>query len=448
MKKDNSTRIFIVEDDPIYSKMLSYSASMNPDHEVHLFTTGKDCISKLHMKPDVVTLDYSLPDMNGVEVFRRIKSFDPEIAVIILSGQTDVSVAVQLLKEGAYDYITKDNETRERLINTIHHISKNQNLEKQVNTLKEELEKTYDFNKVIVGNSNSIKKIFALIDKATKTEITVSITGETGTGKEVVAKAIHYNSSRKKGNFVAVNVSAIPKDLIESELFGYEKGAFTGANTRKIGKFEQADKGTLFLDEIGEMPPDMQAKLLRVLQERELTRVGGNDIVTINTRVIVATHRDLLEEVQNGNFREDLYYRLLGLPIALPPLRDRGDDILILAKHFADDFCKQNKLDKITISQEAKQKLNRYHYPGNIRELKAIMELSVVMCNDQIINPDDINFGRSVKMADLLSEEITLKEYEQKIIKYYLDKYDNNVLDVAKKLDIGKSTIYRMLKEN
>jgi len=231
----------------------------------------------------------------------------------------------------------------------------------------------FSFEKNIIGTSKPMQKIAQLLEKAVSTNITVSVSGETGTGKEVIAKSIHFNSPRNKEAFVAVNMSAIPKELLESELFGYEKGAFTGANTRKKGQFELAHKGTLFLDEIGEMDINMQAKVLRVLQEREVTRVGGEKPIKIDIRIIVATHRDLTEEVSNGNFREDLYYRLLGLPIHLPPLRDRGNDILLLAKYFLDAFTKQNGMEVVELSKKAKARLLAYSFPGNVRELKAII---------------------------------------------------------------------------
>jgi transcriptional regulator with PAS, ATPase and Fis domain len=247
---------------------------------------------------------------------------------------------------------------------------------------------------------------------------------------------------------VPVNVTAIPSELIESEMFGYEKGAFTGANTRKIGKFELANKGTIFLDEIGEMDINMQAKLLRVLQEKELTRIGGNKAIKFDARVIVATNKNLAKEVEKGNFREDLYYRLLGLPIEIPPLRFRGNDILILAKFFVDEFCKENKMNMLQISSKAQEKLMKYPFPGNVRELKAVMELACVLTNTDIIEEDHISFNSTNAKSDFLLEEDTLQGYVQKIVKYYLQKYNNNVMVVAKKLDIGKSTIYRMLKNN
>lgn len=439
-------KIFIVEDDEWYAELLGYHLSLNPDYEIQKFSTAKEFLNQLHKKPAVVTLDYSLPDMNGSDLMKRIKIQYPDVPIVIISGQEDVATAVNLLREGAYDYIVKDDEAKNRIWNTIKNIRENINLKDEISQLKEEIEKKYEFHNVIKGNSPAIKKIFDLIEKACKTNITVSITGETGTGKELVAKAIHYNSDRRKSNFIAVNVAAIPKELIESELFGHEKGAFTGANTRRIGKFEEAHKGTIFLDEIGEMDLNLQAKLLRVLQEREVTRIGANQNVKIDVRVLVATHKDLTEEVRKKTFREDLYYRLLGLPIKVPPLRERGNDILLLAKHFIDEFCRENKLKKINLSPEAQKKIMSYPFPGNVRELKAVIELGAVMANDDLITEDNINFTSVASISDLMMEETTLQEYTNKIIRYFLDKYDDNVLLVAEKLDIGKSTIYRMLK--
>jgi transcriptional regulator with PAS, ATPase and Fis domain len=241
-------------------------------------------------------------------------------------------------------------------------------------------------------------------------------------------------------------VAAIPKDLIESELFGHEKGSFTGADARRIGKFEQANKGTIFLDEIGELDLSLQSKLLRVLQEREVTRVGGNQTLSIDVRVIVATHKNLALEVQEGRFREDLYYRLLGLPLALPALRDRGHDIIHISKSLIDEYCRENKVRKLILSSEAQKKLLDYTYPGNIRELKAIVELACVMCDDGVIEGKDITYNSEKSVSNFLSKEMTLDDYNNIIIKNYLEKYDDNVIIVAKKLNVGKSTIYRIMK--
>lgn len=447
MYDKDPVKIFVVEDDPAYTKFLQYVLSLNPDFEVSIFDDGKSCIDNLYQKPSIITLDYTLPDMPGEDVLKEIKTFDSNIQVIVISAQEKIGTAVELLKLGAYDYIIKDEETKERLLNTINNARKNISLIREIDHLKQEISEKYEFDKSIVGSSPPLKKVFTLLEKAVNTNITVSITGETGTGKELVAKAIHYNSKRKKNPFVAVNIAAIPSELIESELFGHEKGAFTGANTRRIGKFEEAEGGTLFLDEIGEMDLNLQAKLLRVLQERELVRIGGNDIIKLDIRLIVATHRDLGEEVKSGNFREDLYYRLLGLPVHLPPLRDRGKDIVILAKYFLQQFSKDNDLPSLKLAPDTQEKLMNYPYPGNVRELRSVIELAAVMANGELIEPDDINFNSISKETNFLFEEMSLKDYTFKIIRYYLEKYDNNVIHVAKKLDIGKSTIYRYLKE-
>ena len=439
--------VFAVEDDPMFQRLLKHTLDLDPEHEVFVFGTGKECLENLHRNPALVTLDYSLPDMTGADILKKIKSFNPDIPVIVLSGQQDISVAVQLLQQGAFDYITKDSETRQKLLTKISHIYQTQSLRQEVDTLRHELSSNYQIKKVIYGESEAIQRVFDLIEKGAKTNITISVTGETGTGKELVAKAIHHNSPRSKKPFVAVNLAAIPNELLESELFGHEKGAFTGAQSRRIGKFEEAKGGTIFLDEIGEMDINLQAKILRVLQEREITRVGGNEVIKVDARIVVATNRDLKDEVQKNNFREDLYYRIKGMPIPLPPLRERGNDVLVLARKFCDAFCKENKMAKMDLSQGAKDKLMAYPFPGNVRELKSIMELACVMAMGNEIRPQDIQLEKPSSGSDFFEEEASMKDYERKIIDHYLKRYDS-VLKVAEKLNIGKSTIYRILKED
>lgn len=440
-------KIFIVEDDPWYGEILTYHLSLNPDYKVTRFESAKECLAMLSAKPDLITIDFSLPDMQGDVLFKQIREVNPHVPVIIISAQEQVSVAVNLLKMGVNDYLVKDEATKDLLWNSVVRIRENQSLRKEVEHLREELGQKYAFQKTLIGQSENLKKVFTMMEKAVKTNINVSITGETGTGKEVVAKAIHYNSERKKKNFVAVNMAAIPKELIESELFGHEKGAFTGAVARKAGKFEEANGGTIFLDEIAEMDLSVQSKLLRVLQEREVIRVGGNEKVKLDVRLIVATHKNLADEVKKGNFREDLYFRIIGLPVELPPLRERGNDIFILAKHFADQFAKENKLGTINFTKEAKEKLLNYHFPGNVRELKAIIDLAVVMCENNEVKPDDITFT-STKRDDLfIPENKTLRQHTCDIIRHYLKRNNNDVVATAKALDIGKSTIYKMIQE-
>lgn len=447
MEMESTVKIFVVEDDPTYKKFLEYVLSLNPDFEVEFFTSGNDCIKHLHHKPNIIALDYTLPDLSGEEVLIKVKKFNADIQVIIVSAQEKIGTAVQLLKLGAYDYIIKNEDTKDRLLNAINNARKNISLTEQIHSLRTELSEKYEFEKSIIGSSKAIRSVFAMLEKAVKTNIIVSITGETGTGKELIAKTIHYNSSRKKEPFVPVNIAAIPSELIESELFGHEKGSFTGAVTRRIGKFEEAQKGTIFLDEIGEMELSLQAKLLRVIQEKEVTRIGGNNTIKLDVRILVATHRNLAEEVKAGNFREDLYYRLLGLPVWLPPLRERDNDVIIIAKHFLKEFCVENNINPIKFSKKASEKLLTYYYPGNVRELKSIVDLAAVLADGDEIEEEDIKFSSILDEEKMNFEELTLKEYNFKIINHMLEKYDNNVIKVAKKLDIGKSSIYRYLQE-
>lgn len=443
---DKPFTIYVIEDNEWYNKLLIHNLSLNPDYVVKGFHTAKEFFQHTGPDADVVTLDYRLPDMNGAEVLQKIKTMNPDIEVIIISEQDNISTAVELIRQGAYDYIVKEKDIRDRLLSTVNNIRKSAKLKTRISALEKEVQKKYDFQSSIIGSSPAIQNVFNLIEKAITTNITVTITGETGTGKEVVAKAIHYNSPRKNKPFVAVNVTAIPSELIESELFGHEKGSFTGAMTRRIGKFEEAHGGTLFLDEIGEMDIAFQAKLLRVLQEKEIVRVGSNTPIKIDCRIIVATHRNLQNEIKNGKFREDLHYRLFGLQIDLPPLRERGKDILILSKHFLEKFCKDNNLKIKSISEGAQKKLLSYSFPGNVRELKSVIELAVVMSAGDEIQASEINLTASDIVNDVLNEELTMRGYEMRILKTYLKKYNNNIKLVAEKLDIGQSTIYRVIK--
>lgn len=440
-------KIAIAEDDKWYAEMLKYSLSLNPDYEVFVFNTGKSLLNKLkEIEPAVVTVDFSLPDMNGDEILKKIKIINPEIEVVVVSGQEDVTTAIDLLKQGAYDYLVKNEEVRDRIWNTVLNIKENIGLKEEVKQLRTVVGKTNEIRNLIKGNSKAIIKVHNLINKSLETNINVSITGETGTGKELVAKAVHFNSSKAKKPFVAINVAAIPSELIESELFGHEKGAFTGASEKRIGKFEEAGDGTLFLDEIGEMDLNMQSKLLRVLQEKEIVRVGSNKVIKINCRIITATHRDLKKEVSSGSFRQDLYFRIMGLPIQIPALRDRQGDVLFLAQFFIAEFCKENKIAKKAFTEEAKLKLQRYSFPGNVRELKSVMELAIVL-SDETIDVNDLNFEEHEGFGELMNKEMTLREYNLKIVKHYIEKCNGKIIQAAKKLDVGKSTIYRMLQE-
>ncbi|HER09001.1 MAG TPA: sigma-54-dependent Fis family transcriptional regulator [Bacteroides sp.] len=444
---DKHLKIFVVEDNEWYNRLLVHTLTLNPDYEVKSFFNARDLLNCLHESPDIVTLDYRLPDISGLETLRRIREENSDIQVILISEQEDIDMAVTLLKQGAYDYITKTNDIRDRLLNTVQNIRNGIGLKREIHTLRKEIQKKYSFSQSIIGESRAIKDIFGLIDKALGTNITVTISGETGTGKELVAKAIHYNSGRKDKPFVAVNIAAIPSELIESELFGHEKGAFTGAASRRVGRFEEANGGTLFLDEIGEMPLNMQAKILRALQEKEIERVGSNNRIKIDCRIIVATHKNLKEEVKQKNFREDLYYRLLGLPIELPPLRERENDILILARYFIDRFCNENGIPLKRLSEASQKHLMGYHFPGNIRELKSVIELAVTLAGSDLIEPSDLVLDQDDPLSLVAGDSMTMQEYELKIIKATLKKYHGDISLAADQLKIGVSTIYRKLKE-
>ncbi|WP_288462469.1 sigma-54 dependent transcriptional regulator [uncultured Chryseobacterium sp.] len=439
-------RIFLVDDDPFIGEMLKYHLQLNPDYEVFLYSSGKQCLSELYRNPDIICIDFGLPDIQGDDLFKQIKTLYPDLPIIVISGQENISVAIDFLKQGAKDYIVKNEHTKELLWNSIIRLRENISLKQEVEELKDELEKKYSFEKTIIGQSDSIKNIFSKINKALKSNINVSVTGETGTGKEVVARAIHYHSSRKNKPFVAVNMAAIPKDLVESEFFGHEKGAFTGATDKSVGKFEQANGGTIFLDEIAELDLNLQSKLLRALQEREITRVGGTQKIKLDVRLIIATHKNLANEVKKGNFREDLYYRVIGLPIELPPLRERDQDTLILAKHFIDLFAKENKIKPLVLASDARKKLMKYSFPGNIRELKSVIDLACVMAESNEITADDISFYSLEKESEnFLSEQKTLKQYTTDIILHFLKENNNDVIKTAKILDIGKSTVYNLI---
>ncbi len=387
-------KIFVVEDDQFLGSIIKNNLGKIEDTGVHHFLTAQDCLDNLHLNPDIITIDFMLPDMNGLELMEKIRNFDDSIKCVIVSGQDKVEVVLDVYKKGAADYIMKNDDAVVNLEASVRNLFKAVIQKKEVSTLQEQI---IDRNKYsnIIGSSPSVLKVLRLIQKVEKSNIMVLITGLSGTGKELVARAIHYGSPRARKPFVTVNMGAIPADLIESELFGHEKGAFTDARDRRIGKFEEANEGTVFLDEIGEMDLLMQTKLLRVLQEKEVTRIGSNKPVKIDARVLAATNRNLSLEVKEGRFREDLFYRLQGFLIHLPTLHERGEDVIILAKSFLSEFCKENKMTQINLTNEAMKSLMEYKWPGNIRELKATMDRAAVMCENNTINPDDIVFSNS-----------------------------------------------------
>lgn len=440
-------RIYVIEDDRMFNRLIVRALDKDKDVEIVPFFNGTDFLDRLSDNPEVVTLDLGLPDYSGAEILRRIKQSHPETEVIIISGQDDLKMAVQLLKEGAYDYIAKDENVRERLVHCLHHIRAQQKLQQELKQLKSEISVKYDYLQAIIGESESMKQVLLLVDKAVKmSNVHVSITGEPGTGKKLLAKAIHYNSERRDQPFVIVNVGAIPDELMEGELFGFEKGAFDGARLRQKGKIEEAAEGTLYMEDVDLLGPDLQIKWLQFLQNGTIRRLGAKTEIRVHTRVISGSTIDLGEAVRNKQFREDLYFCLMGIPLHLPSLKERQKDVVLLAQFFLKHFCDENGITPLELTSEAMRKLLNYPFPGNVRELKAVVELAAVLTNTAMVGEDHIVFNGVSSTPDLLTEELSLKEYNEKIIRHYLDKYQN-VMVVAEKLDIGKSTVYNLIKK-
>lgn len=386
--------VFIIEDDLLTATVMSQAINKIEGFETLIFNCAEDILEYKGPSPDVFIIDYNLPGMNGLNLLKHLKNRYAEAYTIICSGQSEVSVAVDCMNSRIQAYVMKDDKMVCQIENALRTLSMNITLKREVELLKDQI---IDRNKYsqIIGNSHSILRTLRLIQKVEKNNMMVLITGQSGTGKELVAKALHYNSNRARRPFVTVNMGAIPNELVESELFGHEKGAFTDARERRIGKFEEADGGTIFLDEIGEMDLGLQAKILRVLQEKEITRIGSNKTIKLDFRLIAATNRNLSQEVKEGRFREDLFYRIQGFLIHLPPLKERGDDILLLARNFLQAFCEQNKLPSMVLSKEASRFLLEYSWPGNIRELKAVIERAALMAENNLITTEDLTFANA-----------------------------------------------------
>lgn len=402
-------RIFVIDDDRHYARMLSYRLDKNPNYRVVVFHSGEEVLKNLDDKPDLMLLDIMMPGVDGVEVLRQVVSRYPELPVIMVSAQGVIDTAVEAMKIGAYDYITKGQDDLVKLDSIVKNALEKVSLEREVENLRSEVSQKYQVSGMI-GDSAAMGNVYRMIQKAKRGDLTVAIQGESGTGKELVAKAVHYASGRKRGPFIVVNCAAIPRDLMESEFFGHERGSFTGAHARKIGKFEQADGGTIFLDEIGELDLDLQAKLLRALQEGEITRVGGNDTIKFNARIISATNKDVVQMIREGKFREDLYYRLFQFPIPLPPLRDRGQDILLLSNYFFREYTKQHPEFKgKKISTRARRVISDHSWPGNVRELKSAIERAILLSDEPEISVEDLMIG-GVNPISPWSERMTLAQ--------------------------------------
>jgi len=418
-------------------------------HVVYTVQNGKDALQFVKSnKGDVVFLDVWLPDIDGMEVLQQIKQLQNDIAVIMISGHGSIDIAVKSTRLGAFDFLEKP-PSMERVITSLNNAIEQIQLKRENVMLK----KNITMEDEMIGNSSPMQEVKRIIDTAAATNARVFITGENGTGKELVARAIYRKSKRSDKPFIKVNCAAIPDELIESELFGHEKGSFTGALARRLGKFELADKGTIFLDEICDMSQSAQAKVLRVLQEQQFERVGGNDVITVDVRVIAATNVDVKEAIEQGRFREDLYYRLNVIPIYVPPLSERKDDIPLLVDYFLEKFAREHGLGVKQMSDSAMHFMANYAWPGNVRELKNVIERLTIMVPSEIIELDDIK--KHIESYDyedtIVKDSSSLKKAREQFEKEYIIKalkqFDKNVSATAKSLGIERTNLHRKIRQ-
>ncbi len=450
-----SKLVYIVDDEPAISKLLTYWVRDKWKYDVEVFNNAEDLLRNLNSKPDLILLDIMLPGLDGLETLRKVKQIDENLPVIILSAQGSIEVAVESLRYGAYDYFPKPID-QQRLEPAIKNAIKSYDLTKEIQNLRDNVKKEYSFDNIISADGK-MQNVFKLVSKVLNNDITVLIYGESGTGKELIARAIHYNGKRKDKPFIVVNCASIPRELLESELFGHEKGSFTGAHQRKLGKFELANEGTIFLDEIGELEMLLQAKLLRVIQQKEFERVGGTELIKTDVRIISATNRDLKNAVENREFREDLYYRLNSFPIVIPPLRQRRGDILVLAQHFLDTLSKKLNKEIKGFSKKALKFLYDYSWPGNIREMENTIERCLIISDNNVIDVDDLpphikaaNNSNNVELNGALFSDDTIIPFEklkEEAIKHALKITKGNIVEAAKKLQLGRATIYRLMEK-
>lgn len=443
-------RILLIEDEKGNREAME-RALKKSGYEVFPFQRGEDAVRELGegLTVDLVLTDLRMPGLDGIEVLKAVKSIDPTIGVLLITGFGTVESAVEAMKIGADDYLNKPVnllELRKRVGTAI----EKRKLSKQVDYLQSRLDKTYGFEGII-GRSPGLCHLFDQVRLVAPTRTSVLITGESGTGKELIANAIHHGSPRRRQRFIALNCSAIPGTLVESELFGHEKGAFTGATERAIGKFEMADRGTLFLDEVGELPLEVQVKLLRILEEKEFMRVGGSETLKIDTRILAATNQNLEKRVQEEKFRSDLYYRLKVVTLVVPPLRERRQDIPLLVHHFLEQFKEENQREHLTMSRSALDLITQGRWNGNVRELRNLIESLVVLSTKTQIGPEDLppQYRLPEESTPLGAEGSggTMEEIERRAILRTLEETGGNRTRAAEILGIGLRTLQRKLKE-
>jgi two-component system, NtrC family, response regulator len=448
-KQIDKSGILIVEDEELMRAILRELLEKE-DYQVFTANSSETALEIFTTQEiDVTLTDIKMSGMDGLQLLDQLKTIDSEALVVIMTAYSSVDSAISALRKGAYDYITKP-FVNEDLIKTLKNAIRQRELFRENRALRRELNKRYSFSEII-GSSQALQNVFRLVEKVANTNANILITGESGTGKELVARAIHHHSQRSGKDFVAINCGALPESLLESELFGHTKGAFTDAKTDKKGLFRSADGGTLLLDEIAEIPQPLQVKLLRALQEHEVTPLGSSNAVKFDARIIAATHRDLENEIKHNNFREDLFYRLNVIEIYLPPLRERKEDIPLLAKHFVAKTAQNQQVETKLIAKEAMAALINYRWQGNIRELQNAIERAFIL-SDNEINLESLppkvraDNDSSFEMRDLEGLRPTLEEMERRYILEILTSVDDDKTEAANILGIDLSTLYRKLK--
>ncbi|MBD3219364.1 MAG: response regulator [candidate division Zixibacteria bacterium] len=446
-----SLRILIVDDEKSQREMLGDFLSKK-GYKIETAGSGDEALKKYEAGNfEIALLDQKMPGMDGIELLRSLKEIDPELQAILITAHGTVETAVQAMQVGAYHYITKPIVNLDELLELIRRAGEKHFLLKENRILKEELKENLgDFS--MIGDSKAMRKVLSTVSSVASADTTILLTGESGTGKELVAHAIHGKSPRAENSFVTINCAAIPENLLESELFGHTKGAFTGATAAREGKFSLADRGSLFLDEIGEIPVNIQVKLLRVIEEKSFEKVGGNTPINVDVRIIAATNRNLKAEMERGNFREDLFYRLNVINIELPPLRDRREDIISLVNHYSEHFSKKLNKKVSGITPEAKDQLLRYGWPGNVRELVNVIERAVVLLRGDVIDASDLPLSVEDHPAKTdkyftESEIPSIQEVEKGHIEKVLDFTDWNFNKTADILGIHRNTLRLKIKE-
>ncbi|RZN39946.1 acetoacetate metabolism transcriptional regulator AtoC [Escherichia sp. E2593] len=448
-------RVLIVDDEENVRRMLSTAFSLQ-GYDTHCASNGQEALPLFtRVQPDVVLMDIRMPEMDGISALKAMRGHNPRTPVVLMTAYAEVETAVEALRSGAFDYVIKPFALDELNL-VVQRALQLQSMKKEIRQLHQALSASWQWGHILT-NSLAMKEICKDTAKIALSQASVLVSGESGTGKELIARAIHYNSRRANGPFIKINCAALPESLLESELFGHEKGTFTGAQALRQGLFERADSGTLFLDEIGEMPLVLQAKLLRILQEREFERIGGHQTIKVDIRIIAATNRDLDAMVKEGTFREDLFYRLNVIHLILPPLRERREDISLLANHFLQKFSSENQRDIIEIDPSAMSLLASWSWPGNIRELSNVIERAVVMNSGPVIFAEDLppQFRQSVSLnSDAKSTPVgernlkeEIKREEKRIIIEVLEQQEGNRTRTALMLGISRRALMYKLQE-